>query len=188
MQHFTWQRRQRESEGERHWLLKMPFHLIELEVLLETYPDADFIQTHREPVEVMGSWNSIVDRIRGFSTEPRPPHEAGAEQLAFMSGMLNGAMRFRASHPALDQRWVDVRYVDLVDDPMAVVDDIYARLGWPLEPPFARAMREWLTLQEEQRRQEPRHEYQLEDYGLTPEGVNEAFAPYREFVAARGIV
>ena len=177
-----------ESEGERHWLLKMPFHLIELEVLLETYPDAVFIQTHREPVEVMGSWNSIVERIRGFSTEPRPQHEAGAEQLAFMSGMLNGAMQFRASKPALEEGWVDVRYTGLVDDPMAVVNDIYARLGWPLEAAAARAMQEWLTLQEEQRRQEPRHEYQLEDYDLTPEGVNEAFAPYREFVAALGIV
>ena len=187
MQHFTWQRRQREPDEERHWLLKMPFHLMELEVLLETYPDAVFIQTHREPVEFMGSWNSIVERIRGFSTEPRPPHEAGAEQLAFMSGMLNGAMQFRASHPALEERWIDVRYTDLVDDPMAVVNDIYARLGWPLEPLAARAMQGWLTLQEEQRRQEPRHEYRLEDYGLTPAGVNEAFAPYREYVATRGI-
>ena len=105
-----------------------------------------------------------------------------------MSGMLNEAMRFRVSKPALEERWVDVRYTDLVDDPMAVVNGIYERLGWPLEPSAARAMQEWLTLQEEQRRQEPRHEYQLEDYDLTPEGVNEAFAPYREFVAARGIM
>ena len=188
MQHFTWQRRQREPEGERHWLLKMPFHLMELEVLLETYPNAVFIQTHREPVQFMASWNSLVERMRSFTTEPRPPRETGAEQLAFMSGMLNGAIQFRASHPALDRRWIDVRYVDLVDDPMAVVNDIYARLGWPLEPAAARAMQEWFTLQEEQRRQEPRHEYQLEDYDLTPESVNEAFAPYREFVAARGIM
>ncbi len=188
MQHFTWQRRQREPEGERHWLLKMPFHLMELEVLLETYPDAVFIQTHREPVQLMASWNSLVERMRSFTTEPRPPRETGAEQLAFMSDMLNGAMQFRAAHPSLARRWIDVRYADLVDDPMAVVNDIYARLGWPLEPAAARAMQAWLTLQEEQRRQEPRHEYQLDDYGLTPEGVNEAFAPYREFVAARGIM
>ena len=187
MQHFTWQRRQRTPQGQRHWLLKMPFHLMELEVLLETYPDAAFIQTHREPVQFMASWNSLVERIRSFTTEPRPPHETGAEQLAFMSGMLNDAMRFRASHPALDRRWIDVRYGDLVDDPMAVVNDIYARLDWPLEPAAAHAMQEWLTLQEEQRRQEPRHEYRLEDYGLTSEAVNEAFAPYRDFVAARGI-
>ena len=104
-----------------------------------------------------------------------------------MSGMLNGAMQFRASNPVLDRRWVDVRYADLVADPMAVVNDIYARLDWSLDPAAVSAMDEWLTLQAEQRRQEPRHEYRLEDYGLTPEAVNEAFAPYREFVAARGI-
>ena len=187
MQHFTWQRQQRAPHEARHWLLKMPFHLMELEALLETYPDAVFIQTHREPVQVMGSWNSILERIRSFTTEPRPPHETGAEQLAFMSGMLNDATRFRGSNPALEERWVDVRYADLVDNPMAVVRAIYARLGWPLGTPAASAMEGWLALQAEQRRQEPRHEYSLEDYGLTPDAVDEAFAPYRDFVAARGI-
>ena len=105
-----------------------------------------------------------------------------------MSDMLNGAMRYRAANPALERRWVDIRYIDLVDDPMAVVNDIYARFGWPLEAAAVNGMREWLALQEEQRRQEPRHEYKLEDFGLTPAGVNDAFAAYRQFVSARGIV
>ena len=187
MQNFTWQRRQREPEGQRHWLLKAPFHLKELEALLETYPDAVFIQTHREPIEFMASWNSLAERLRGFTTDPRPSHETGAEQLAFMSGMLNDAMQIRASNPALEERWVDVRYADLVDDPMAAVRAIYARFGWPLEAAAASAMEDWLALQAEQRRHEPRHEYRLEDYGLTPDAVDEAFAPYRDFVAARGI-
>ena len=186
MQRHTWQRRQREPNELRQWLLKMPIHLKELEALLVTYPDAVFIQTHRDPVEVMGSWNSIVERIRGFSTEPRPPRGSGAEQLAFMSGMLNGAMRFRASSSALEERWVNVRYTDLAEDPMAVVNDIYARHGWPLEPAAVSEMRVWLTLQEERRRQEPRHDFRLDDYGLTPQTVNEAFAPYWDFVAMLG--
>ncbi len=186
MQHFTWQRRQSDPLGRRRWLLKMPFHLMELEVLLETYPDAVFIQTHREPVQFMASWNSMVERVRSYTTEPRPTHETGAEQLALMSGMLNGAMRFRAARPALADRWVDVRYDDLVADPMAVANDIYARFGWPLEPAAVDAMRDWLVLQNEQRRHEPRHVYRLEDYGLVPEAVNRAFAPYRDFVAGRG--
>ena len=166
MQHFTWQRRQREPDAERRWLLKMPFHLKELGVLLETYPDAVFIQTHREPAEFMGSWYSVVERIRSFTTEPRPPHETGAEQLALMSGMLNDAMRFRASRPDLEERWVDVRYVDLVDDPMAVVKTIYGRLGWPLGHETGSAMEDWLARQAAHRRQERRHEYSLE--GLRP--------------------
>ena len=110
-----------------------------------------------------------------------------AEQLAFMSGMLNDAMRYRASDPALEEGWVDVRYADLFADPMAVVRDIYARLEWPLEAAAAQALEAWLQEQAEQRRQEPPHEYRLEDYGLTPDAVDEAFAPHREFVAARGI-
>ena len=188
MQHYTWQRRQREANEQRNWLLKTPFHLKELEVLLETYPDAVFIQTHREPVELIGSWNSIVERIRGSHMEPRPPHETGTEQLAFMSGMLNDAMRFRASRPELDARWVDVRYTDLVSNPMAVVRDVYARFDWPLEPAAVDTMETWLSLQAEQRRREPRHEYSLEEYGLASEDVNDAFAPYRQFVSARGIM
>ena len=55
------------------WLLKMPFHLMELEVLLETYPDAVFIQTHsRDPTQFMASWNSLVERLRSFTSVPRP--------------------------------------------------------------------------------------------------------------------
>ena len=106
MQHFTWQRRQREPDEHRQWLLKMPFHLMELAVLLDTYPDARFIQTHREPRQFMGSWNSMVERIRSITTEPRPRSDAGAEQLTLMSGMLNRAMQLRMSRPELEERWI----------------------------------------------------------------------------------
>ena len=187
MKHFTWQRRQREPDEPRTWLFKMPFHLMELETLIETYPDALFIQTHREPAEFMGSWNSLVERIRSFSMEPRAPHDTGAEQLAFMSGMLDRAVQFRSAHPELESRWVDVRYLDLVEDPLAVVKDIYAHFKWPLDPDAIGDMETWRLQQAEQRRQEPPHRYDLEDYGLSPERVDEAFASYRDFVAARDI-
>ena len=187
MRHFTWQRRQRERDARKGWLLKMPFHLMELEALLANYPDAIFIQTHREPAQFMGSWNSLVDRIRSISIEPRPRHDTGAEQLDLMSGMLNEAMRFRASRPELESRWVDVSYRDLVENPMGVVNAIYERLGWRLEPEAAADMESWLERQAEQRRQEPPHRYSLGDFGLTAERVAAAFAPYREFVASRKI-
>ena len=188
VQHFTWQRRQRDAGSKKTWLFKMPFHLKELEALLHAYPDAVFIQTHRDPVEFMGSWNSIMDRIRTLTTEPRPPHETGKEQLAMMSRMLNGAMGIRAARADIDRRWVDVRYVDLVNDPMSVVTDIYARFGWTLASPSVEAMQDWLKSQEEERRKEPSHEYTLEDYGITAEAVNDAFKPYSKFAAERGIV
>ena len=187
MQHLTWQRRQREPDTKGRWLLKMPFHLRELEVLLKTYPDAVFIQTHREPRQFIGSWNSMVERIRSLTSEPRPGRDVGTEVLNFMSAMLNGAMRFRISRPDLEQRWIDVNYVDLVEHPMAVVRHIYERLGWQLVPDSRNHMEEWLSRQAEQRRSEPPHRYSLEEFELTPKMVDDAFAPYRDFIAARGI-
>ena len=187
MQHFTWQRRQRRPARGGQWLFKMPFHLMELEALVESYPDALFIQSHREPTQFMGSWNSLVERVRSVTIEPRPLHELGAEQLGLMSGMLNKATRFRENHPELEDRWVDVNYFDLLQDPLAVLRYIYDRFGWKLEQSAVAEMNEWLLRQSEQRRRETRHRYRLEDYALTPEGVNAAFAPYRDFITDRGI-
>ena len=187
MQHFSWQRRQRQPRCPGQWLFKMPFHLMELEALIKTYPDAVFIQTHREPSQFMGSWNSLVERVHSLSSEPHPPHELGAEQLAFMSGMLDKAVDFRLAHPELEHRWMDVNYFDLIEDPFGVVRRIYQHFGWTLEQVALDAMEEWQLRQAEKRRGEKRHRYALEDYGLTPESVNAAFKRYRDFITTRGI-
>ena len=186
MQNYTYQRRQRPGRSEGQWVLKAPFHLFELEVLIKTYPDALFIQTHREPAQVMGSWCSLVDRIRSLSCEPQSFQDLGAEQLEFMSRMLNGAVDFRTSHPELADRWVDVGFHDLVQNPMAVLGHIYERFGWSLEPEAIAAMEHWLDVQAEQRRSEKRHKYDLANFSLTREEVDSAFSRYREFLSRGG--
>ena len=187
MQNITWQHRQRQPEHQGQWLFKMPFHLMELETLVETYPDALFIQTHREPTQFMGSWNSFVERAHSLVYESQSRETFGAEQLAFMSGMMERAVHFRETHPELEHRWMDVNYVDLIEDPFGVVRRIYQHFGWTLEQAALDAMEEWQFQQAEKRRGEKRHRYALEDYGLTPETVNAAFKRYRDFLTTRGI-
>jgi len=186
MQHYTWQRRARDRGADGQWLFKMPAHLRELEALIEAYPDALFIQTHREPVQFMGSWCSLVERIRADVSKPRPPEVLGAEQLRAMSRLLDRAVAFRESHPELDDRWIDVSYYDLVEDPMAVVAQVYDRRGWPLRPEVVAAMEAWLDEQMERRRTEKRHTYDIADYGLTREAIDEAFVRYRDFLSGSG--
>ncbi len=187
MQNFTWQRRQRQPQHQGQWLFRMPFHLMELETLVRTYPDALFIQTHRSPTQFMGSWNSFVERARLLVTDSQSRERLGAEQLALMSGMMDRAVGFRETHRELEHRWVDVNYVDLVEDPMAVVHRIYERFNRPLKRGTITAMDDWLDRQAERRRGEPRHRYDLGDYGLTSEDVNAAFADYRDFLTRRAI-
>lgn len=186
MQHYTWQRRERYRGADGQWLFKMPTHLRELEALIEAYPDALFIQTHREPAQFMGSWCSLVERIRADVSKPRPPEVLGAEQLRAMSRLLDRAVAFREAHPELDDRWIDVSYYDLVEDPMAVVAQVYDRRGWPLRPEVVADMEAWLDEQMERRRTEKRHTYDIADYGLTRETIDEAFARYRDFLSGSG--
>ncbi|MCE2467086.1 MAG: SDR family oxidoreductase [Caldilineaceae bacterium] len=171
----------------RQWLLKMPFHLMELDALIQTYPDALFIQTHRAPRQFMGSWNSLVERVRTLVMEPLSAHEQGREHLALMSGMMDRAMDFRLAHPELEHRWLDLSYYDLVQDPLAIADIVYDHFHWNLEPRVVAAMDDWLIQQSRRRRSEQRHRYELADYGLAPDDVDQAFARYRDFIADRGI-
>ena len=41
--------------GGRRWVLKSPQHLEQLPVLLDVFPDAGVVQTHRDPVAVTAS-------------------------------------------------------------------------------------------------------------------------------------
>ncbi len=188
MQHYTWQRLQRQPHRRYTWIFKMPFHLMEFEQLVQTYPDAIFIQTHREPTQFMPSWVSLVERIRSFTTKPLPLHEVGAEQMNLLSTMLNNAMQFRADHPELEHRWIDVRYADLVKNPIAVMNEIYTKLGQPFPSDVEDRMQKWLIDQDERRKKEPRHVYKLEDYGYSVKSVNETFAPYLEFISTRNLM
>jgi len=182
MQHFSWQRRETESfRGDRNWVFKMPFHLMELETLLKTYPDACFIQTHREPVQFMGSWNSLVRQMRSVIFEPQSPMELGLEQLNTMSTMMKRAVDFRNNHPELQSRWVDIDFSDLVRDPLTSVAKIYKSFNWTLSQSTIQSMNTWIAKQAQHRKSLPIHHYHLSEFGLTPEQVNTAFDAYLEF-------
>ncbi len=187
MQHFNWQRTHQSDQGNQ-WLLKMPFHLMALEELIEVYPDALFIQTHRDPCEFMSSWNHLVEQSRATLATPQSKKEIGKQQLDFMSKMLSKAVDFRTAHPELEDRWIDVSYYDFIKEPMQTVRSIYGQWDKPLSDQKAAKMEEWLHTQNEQRSKESRNKHQLADYMLTKADVDQAFAAYLKFVERREIV
>jgi len=88
----------------------------------------------------------------------------------------------------LQEARIDVRFADLVRTPVKVVRSIYRQLGWSLSEEGETAMIQWLRAQSLRRKQEPRHKYRLEDYGLNLTDVNDALAPYLEFARERGLL
>ncbi|GAA1481222.1 sulfotransferase [Gordonia sinesedis] len=157
----------------RRWVLKNPSHLFALDALLETYPDALIVQTHRAPETIVASVCSLADHAtHGWSTT-FTGDTIGTDQLGLWSRGLREFTQARARHdPA---QFVDVDFADLRADPIGTVERIYDALGTEMSSAAREAVR---SLDAESRTgdRQPRHTYRLADYGLTEQRVREAFA------------
>ncbi|NMC68814.1 MAG: sulfotransferase [Myxococcales bacterium] len=157
------------------WVLKTPHHLEHLDVLLEVFPDARILQTHRDPTKVLASFCSMMSHSRGVFSDRVDPREVGRHWFAKARRMIERSMAVRDG--GRDDRFLDVHYDRLVADPLAELRRIYGFLGEPLAPPAEAAMRRWLR--DNPQHKYGRHRYRLEDFGLSRDEVARAFADYR---------
>lgn len=159
----------------KRWLLKTPHHLEWLDTLLEVFPGARVIWTHRDPTTTLGSFCSMIAHGRGVFSDDVDPVEIGASWGAKVERLVNRAMDARERAPA--GAFHDVRYEDLVRDPIGEVRRIYAFLGESLPPHVESRMRATLSASPQHRHGV--HRYRLADFGLTEDAVRSRFARYR---------
>jgi hypothetical protein len=155
------------------WVLKNPSHLFALDALLRVYPDALIIQTHREPATAIASVCSLAAHASaGWSATFAGP-VIGRDQLELWASGLERFMAERARHDP--SRFCDVRYADLVADPVGTVESVYGYFGLPFSGAAADAMRGLAAGDAGQGRSS--HRYALGEFGLTEEEVVERFGP-----------
>lgn len=161
------------NQPERRWILKNPSHLFALDELMAIYPDALIIQTHRPPATIIPSMCSLAEAAgEGWSTV-FSGELIGKTQLELWSRGLHAFNAARAKYdPA---QFIDVDFRDFRTDPMGTVENIYRTFGLDLTDAASAEMR---ALDEESKSgdRKPVHKYSLEDYGLTEDEVNAAFA------------
>ncbi len=167
----------------RLWHLKTPVHMLALDALDAAYPDARFLWTHRDPAEVLGSVCSLVAYVRSWVSDRDDSAALGAQQVALWSEALRRAMAFRDT--VGEDRFADIAFAPLNADPVAAVGDAYGRLGLELSDEAARRIGAWST--ENPQGSHGVHEYALDDFGITPDGVRHAFGFYSDrFAVPRG--
>ncbi len=157
------------------WLGKTPHHLENLEVLLDVFPDARIIHTHRDPVRVVASFCSMMAHGRSVFSEPVDLVEVGAQF---------GAKAVRAVSRAMEVRdrvggdfFLDVAYADVLADPLKEMRRIYDFIGLSLAPETETAMQRWIAGNPQNKHGV--HRYRLEDFGLDREHLGRDFEPYR---------
>jgi hypothetical protein len=168
VQLLLWQRRGR-------WLGKTPHHLEHLDVLLEVFPGAKVVHTHRDPVRVVASFCSMMAHGRAVFSDRVDPLEVGAKLGEKAVRAVTRAMAVRdAARPGA---FLDVAYADLVADPLKQGRRVCDFLDLPISPETEASMRRYVALNPQNRRGV--HRYRLEDFGLDRAALERRFEPYR---------
>jgi hypothetical protein len=166
---LQWQR-----PGER-WLLKSPAHLWALDVLVELFPDTCILWTHRDPLEMMGSYCSMMAMLMAIRTSFEP-EELGPTVLEYLARSLERGL---AARDRLDaRRFCDVDYRAFVADPLATVRAAYDHFGLERTPEVETALAGWAR--EHPQGKHGAHRYSLEQYGLSAQAVRERLGFYLE--------
>jgi len=158
------------------WILKTPGHLMALEAVLDIFPDAKIVMTHRDPVSTVPSYCSMEHSLYHMASDTVTREEVARFWEPRLAQLLANFVSVRDSTDG--SRFIDVRYTDLTTDAIGQGEDVLRRTGVEVTPEVRAGMDEWV----EANRREDRapHKYTLEDFGLTREEIETRFAKYRQ--------
>lgn len=163
-----------QSKAPGTWALKLPSHTLGIDALMQMYPDARVIWTHRDPFRATGSLMSMIANAHRITLSE--------SDMKFVAANYPGQLAEHVRRPMAYQDRVGgdpfyhLHYADLVRDPIAQMRKLYAWLGDDYSAAAETGMQEWL-------RKNPqgkfgRHAYGLDEFGLSKEKLMPYFEDY----------
>jgi hypothetical protein len=161
------------------WALKSPQHMWHLEYVHREYPDALFVQTHRDPVKSVISMSSLAAVLQGMSSD-----HADMKAIAthYAKGLALGydntvAYRRRGSIP--EAQIVDLYFRDFMQDQVGTVRRAYQHFGLALGDDTAARMQRFLD--DNPADKHGKHLYELADTGLDLDDLRGLFDNYERY-------
>ena len=164
------------NEPEKRWLLKNPGHIANLDLLFAVFPDAQVVQTHRDPAKAIPSLCALLMYRHPIMEEGRyrqRAHNMLARETAKWSAAVRDAEAVRRIHP---HQVLDVIHGDFHRDPMHTIERIYAFAGLDLPPAVRSAMVQRIEAKPEL--SHGVHSYDVADFGMTQHEIRERFGDY----------
>lgn len=159
----------------RRWVLKTPAYMFMLDDLLATYPDASVIVSHRDPARTMPSTVSTSAMVRWLRTD-----DVDLDTLSMMVGLMFGdalnTLARRRTEGSLPGVYGDVRFTDLMDEPVEAIRAAYTQIGRELTDEHAGAITDYL--QAKPRGKHGSHTYTAEEWGFDADELRRSMALY----------
>lgn len=155
-------------------ILKCPDHMWHLDALLEVFPDACIVWTHRDPSRSIPSYCSLASLNWRLLYGEFDPKELGPYiEERFIQGIERGlAVRERVG----EDRFLDINFKSLLERPIEAVNKITSHFG--LTPVDESLMQEYLLTDRPDNR--GKHSYSADHYGLDTEAIKKHYKEYIE--------
>ncbi len=162
-----------------NWVLKAPSHFMALDALLQVYPDAEIVVTHRDPLKVLPSTASFSEVLREPFTNHLDKEELGREVSRRWEGSARFAIELLRGNADLRERFLNIHFSDLARNPLSVVRRIYEHLDRELTQEAEKAMLRFVA--ENPKDKNGMHRYSLEEFGLDWEEERNRFKFYTDY-------
>jgi len=155
------------------WRLKAPSHMLGIDALAEEFPDAKFVMTHRDVMEVMPSVADLYSELTKVFTDEIDLHHLGSLNVDQWSTGIARTMKYRADN---EDRFFDIDFRAMQADPIGAVRSLYGWLGQVVSPEFEQRMMQWWKRSAENR--EILERPGPEVFGIDAQTVRPLFAEY----------
>jgi len=166
----------------KYWVLK-GFHGFRLEEFFATYPDANLLWLHRDPVQVAASRTMMMADILAGIVGPIDLAVEAKKHLEMTRASIANTMTNPAVH---DPRILHIPYTEFIADPVATVGRYYAFCGRARTGEAEASMRDYLAHNRGDRYGKFRYSTRLlTDIGENLDDLHAEFAPFRERFGVR---
>ncbi|MGH7337859.1 MAG: sulfotransferase family protein, partial [Myxococcota bacterium] len=162
--------------GPKRWVLKSPQHLEQQRALIEIFPDATFVQTHRDPVRITASLCTMIAYGSRMNARRVDPVAVGRYWAARTEDLLRGGIEGRAALPP--SQVIDVHFRQFMKDDVATAERVLAFAGHPVSDEARAAIRAFMDANP--RGKHGTIDYRLEDVGLDYAERSAALRFYRD--------
>ena len=151
--------------GGTRWVLKSPQHLEQFPALVDTFPDATFVVTHRDPVSVTASMVTMIAYSARLTRDRVDVEGIGGYWADRLERMLGRCADEHGVLPA--GQTIDVHFDEFMADDLAMVARIYDLAGQPLDERARSSMAAFMA-------EHPRGKFGAVRYDLAEFGLDAA--------------
>ena len=146
---------------------KSPSFVHKMRSLLETFPDCRFVIPVRHPYETIPS---LIDMLRKIWLSMRTDPAVVKDSVSLLGNKMLSDYRyaFEVLAEVPEDRAAVVPFSDLIERPQQVVEDLYERFGYTIDPEYATFLE---AEQARSRAYESQHRYDADSLGPSRERI-----------------